>query len=77
MNGKKGGLLKQRMATMKMKTEQKLNIRPNAQDGGSLCDAFLLFRDYTKYFLLLSLFWDMEHMGKKAGCVVIDRRIRA
>ena len=48
MDGKEHGLLKECMAAIKMKAEQEFGIGPKAQESGSLCDVFLLFRDYTE-----------------------------
>jgi len=46
-----------------MKEEQELGIGSKAQESGSLCDTFLLFRDYAECFSLSFMF---EPRGRKA-----------
>jgi len=38
--------------------EQELGTGSKAQEGRSLCDGFLLFRDYAECFFLM--FWSTE-----------------
>jgi len=64
-NGKEHRLLKEPMMAMEMKAEQELVIGPKVHESRSLCDAFILFRDFTERFFLLFLFWDTEPAGKK------------
>jgi len=64
MDGKAHGLLKERTKAKEMKAKQELGIGSKAQESGSLCDAFLLFRDLVEcFFLLFSVF---EPGGRKA-----------
>ena len=73
MDGKEHRLLKERMTAVEVKVEQELGIGPKVHESRSLCDAFILFSDYTEYFSLSFLFWDTEPAGKK---VVMCGRIR-
>jgi len=73
-DGKENKPLKERrMAKGDEIKKQELSIRSKEQESGSLCDKFLLFRDYAECFFLS--FWGTEE--RKRRCVVIDRRIRS
>jgi len=56
IDGKEHGLLKERTKAKEIKREQELGIGSKAQESGSLCDAFLLFRDHAECFFFCFCF---------------------